>query len=201
MLDQILNSMPKTVLAILAIIIGFFVIVQSDPPRTVCGSQLELFQQQQKEFLYGGTQNSKQPLANKYYSVCKESNSPGGCFEFFLRLKKLNQDLESVPSQCSEEFAQEDTLKSWIMKSMKLMTDISWGDRGPASVTRKNAWFDASDLSMFCDLKKHATRIYGVEVLDQWRESTLSSLPEAEKLDHESLYQKSLISTPCEAYR
>ncbi len=203
MLDQLLNSLPKTVIAIVAIVIGFVVIVASDPPRTTCDTQLELFQQQQSEFLGGKDASGKTRKASiaKLYSICQESNSPGGCFEYFLRLKRLNQDLDLIPKQCSETVAQDSNLKGWVLKSMKLMTEISWGDRGPASITRKNAWFDASDLSMFCALKKNATQIYGVEAMDTWREVTLSNLPEAEKVDRESLYQKSLISTPCEAYR
>jgi hypothetical protein len=204
MLDHLLNTLPKTVIAMVVIAIGFVVIVASDPPRTVCDSQFELFQQQQSEFIYGGVDSegkTRPPSVNKMYTTCKESNSPGGCFEYFLRLKKLNQDLELVPKQCSETFAANSELNTWVLKSMNLMTQISWGDRGPASVTRKNAWFDASDLSTFCDLKKHATQIYGIEAMDKWREGLLSNLPESEKLDRDSVYQKSLISTPCEAYR
>lgn len=200
MLDQLIHSLPKTVLALIVIAVGFAVIVASDPPRTVCDSQLELFQQQQKEFLYSA-QGGRPVMAQRFYEMCKQSNSPGGCFEFFLRLKKMNQDLDLIPQQCSETVAADSTLQNWIFKSMKLMMQISWGDRGPASVTRKNAWFDASDLSTFCDLKKHATRIYGIEKMDEWREGVLTGLPEADKLDHDSLYQRSLISTPCEAYR
>jgi hypothetical protein len=204
MLDQLLNRLPKTMLALLVIVVGFVVIVVSDPPRTVCDSQLELFQQQQSEFLYGGKDSSgknRPALVKKLYTTCQETNSPGGCFEYFLRLKKLNQDLDLIPKHCSETVAKDSTLKSWLLGSLKIMTEISWGDRGPASFTRKNAWFDASDLSMFCGLKKQALRIYGVETMDQWREGVLANLPEAAKLDHESLYQKSLVSTPCEAYR
>ena len=199
MLDQILNSVPKTILALIVIAVGFAVIVMSDPPRTVCDSQIELFQQQQTEFLYGT--KGKAAVSQKLYTTCKESNSPGGCFEFFLRLKKLNQDLDSIPRSCAETVAAEKTLKPWVLKSLKLMTEISWGDRGPASVGKKNAWFDMSDLSTFCELKKHATQIYGVEEMDQWREGVLGNLPEASKFDRDSLYEKSLISTPCEAYR
>jgi hypothetical protein len=201
MLDQFFSSLPKTVLALMAIAVGFLVIVLSDPPRTVCDSQMELFKRQQQEFLYGVEDSKKPALAKSMYSRCQDGNGPGGCFEYFLRLKKMNQDLELIPKQCAETVATDDLLQTWIFKSMKLMAQISWGDRGPASVSRRTAWFDASDLSMFCELKRHALQIYGVEKMDEWREGVLGSLPEAEKMSHDSLYEKSLLSTSCEAYR
>lgn len=204
-MDQFLARIPKTTLALLAIVIGFVVIVLSDPPKTACGSQLELFQREQADFLYAGTTGStsslKRALAKQLFDECKSGNSPGGCFEFFVRLKKLNQDLDSVPRQCAETMAGDDTLKAWVLNSMKLMSQISWGDRGPASIARRNAWFDSSDLSLFCGLKKNASQMYGADKVDDWREGVLASLPEAEKLDREQLFQKSLFATPCEMYR
>ncbi len=201
-MGQFFTSLPKTVLALGVIIIGFIVIIISDPPKTDCDSQLELFQKEQGDFLYGQKNGvSKQPLSRSFFQNCQSLNSPGGCFEFFVRLKKLNQDLASIPKKCSETMAEDKILKSWLLKSMKLMAEISWGDKGPASIARRNAWFDTSDLSLFCGLKKRASQLYGVEAVDAWREEVLGLLPEAAKLDHEQLFQKSLFATACEAYR
>lgn len=204
MLDQFIASLPKTVLALIVILIGFVAIVAYDPPRTACDSQLELFKLQQKDFLYGPESHagsSSPPLAKAMFAQCQDANSPGGCFEFFIRLKKMNDDLDLLPKQCSEAAASDDQLQNWIFKSLKLMAQISWGDRGPASANHRDGWFDASDLGLYCGLKKHATQIYGIEKMDAWRDGVLGSLPEAEKLDHDSVYQRSLLATPCEAYR
>lgn len=204
MLDQWLNSLPKTVIALVAIAIGFFVIVQSDPPRDVCDAQLELFKQQQADFLYGSPDDVKpkrRAVAQALYDRCKLEPSPGGCFDFMMRLRKMNADLAAIPSKCAEKVADDDLLKSWLRKSMKLMALISWGDRGPASVTKKNGWFDESDLSTYCGLMKHSTRLYGVDEMDEFRRTTLEALPESDKLDHETALQKSLLSVSCDAYR
>ena len=115
MLDQFIASLPKTVLALIVIVVGFVAIVAYDPPRTVCDSQVELFKQQQKDFLYGndGTTGSKQAaFATPMYSRCQEANGPGGCFELFMRLKKMNQDLDLVPKQCAEAIASDDTIEN-----------------------------------------------------------------------------------------
>lgn len=199
MIDNLLNSMPRWMLAGLAILIGFVVIVANDPPHTVCDSQLELFKQEQADFLYG--QGRTPPLIKHQLSNCEDSAGPGGCYELISRLKKLNQDLDLIPHQCSETFGKEDDLKGFILRSMKLMVQISWGDRGPASEYKRSSWMDTSDLAVFCGLRKHAEQFYGVDALDGWREGVLGSLPEADKMDHESLYSKSLFATPCEAFR
>ncbi len=201
-MGQFFASFSKTTLAFGAIVIGFIFIVLSDPPKTACDSQLELFMKVQGDFVYARTSGvSKQPLIKELYANCQVANSPGGCFEFFLRLKKLNQDLDSIPRQCSETMGADAPLKSWLLKSMTLMAQISWGDRGPASVTRRSAWFDTSDLALFCGLKKNASQLYGIEKVDEWREEVLGLLPEASKLDREQLFQKSLFATACEAFR
>lgn len=199
-MDRFISSLPKSVIALAVIIAGFVGIVLNDPPKTTCDSQLELFTKGQGEFIYGKAGLAR-PIAKQLFSTCKSGNSPGGCFELFVRLRKLNDDLESIPRQCADVMAKDEPLKSWLLSGLKLMTTISWGDRGPASVNRRGGWFDSSDLSLFCDLKKNATLLYGVEEMEPWRENVIGLLPEADKMDHEQLVQKTLFATPCEAYR
>lgn len=199
-----IESVPKAITAVVVLILGFAFIIYNDPPKTVCDSQLDLFKQNQKEFLYsrpGLNETSLGPLFPELYELCKADNSPGGCFEYFVRLKKFTQDLESVPLHCSQTVEKERILRTVMLSSMKLMTQITWGDRGPASQNRRNGWMDTSDLTLFCDLKKQAIRIYGKESIDEWQTKTLNGLPEVSKLDAEQALQRSLLSTPCGTYR
>lgn len=199
-----IGTVPKPIIAVVVLMLGFAFIVYNDPPKTVCDSQLELFKQNQKEFLYSrpglnGTQQGA--LFGELYSLCKADNSPGGCFEYFVRLKKFNQDLDNIPHQCSETAKSESLLRTVMLSSMKLMVQISWGDRGPASTNRRNGWLDASDLSLFCDLRQQADRILGKETVSEWQTKTLNNLPGVETLDAEQTLQRSLFATPCAAYR
>jgi hypothetical protein len=84
---------------------------------------------------------------------------------------------------------------------MKLMVQMAWGERPPVSYTQKNGWFDASDLHLFCDLKRVAIRFYGAEQFSQWQEGLLQSMPNAEKLTREQVWPRSLLSTPCDSFR
>ncbi len=199
-MDRFISSLPKSAIALVVIIVGFIAIVLNDPPKSDCDSQFELFTKGQGEFIYGKAGMAR-PIAKQLFSTCKSGNSPGGCFELFLRLRKLNDDLASVPRQCAEVMAKDDVLKAWMQGALKLMITIPWGDRGPGTVSRRAGWYDSSDLSLFCDLKKNSNLLYGVDVMDQWREDVIGLLPEADKLDREQLFQKTLFATPCEAYR
>ncbi len=200
-MDQFINSLPRTVIAIGAIIIGFFLMRLNDPPVTVCDLQMNLFRESQKKFLYSASDLGKPSMAKEAYEICKGDNSPGGCFEYFENLKKLTVDLTNIPEQCAAKAAEEPQIQTWVQRSLKLMVQMAWGERAPASYVQKNGWFDASDISLFCDLKRSAIRIFGNDVYSQWREEILMSVPDYEKIGREQAWQKSLVSTPCDHYR
>ena len=203
-MNHFFATLPKTVIAIAAIVAGFGLILVYDPPRTVCDSQMELFHESQKAFLYsaaGGTGFGKKPMVNELYEICKTSNSPGGCFELFDKLKKLSVDLRTIPTQCAQAAAGDTAVKEWVWKNLKLMTQISWGDRSPASNGGKHSWYDASDISLYCDLKENAVRLFGNESFSEWREAQMLGFPQAEKLTRDQVWQKSIFSTSCESFR
>ncbi|MES2855159.1 MAG: hypothetical protein V4692_04820 [Bdellovibrionota bacterium] len=203
-MDQFLASLPKTVVAVAVIVIGFLLIVMMNPPKTVCDSQLELFRESQKEFLYPVglvAGEKKPPEAKRMFELCQSSNSPGGCFELFHNLKKLNADLVNVPAQCGSEALGEPAVKEWLFKSIKLMVQIPWGQRGPATVLQKTGWFDSSDLALYCDLSKTSSRLMGAEAFKAWRETVVSELPGIETGSREQVWGRSLFSIGCAAYR
>lgn len=202
-MSQFLNSLPKTVLAIGAIIAGFIFIILNDPPRTVCDSQMELFREAQKSFLYPQKSNGIERPAQieDLIELCQHDNSPGGCFELFVRLKKLAVDLENIPRQCSETASSENAIDKWLWKSLKLMAQMAWGERAPASYFDKHGWFDASDISLYCDLRGSAERIFGPEKFSYWREGVIKDLPGADRLTREQLWSKTIFSTSCDSFR
>lgn len=204
-MDRFIASLPPPVLAIIAIVAGFFVIVAYDPPKTVCDTQMEYFKEAQSDFVYGkqaeegGT--SKPALAKQMFEICKADNTPGGCLEYFSRLKKLSSDLENIPRQCADTVAKDEVVQALVFKSLKLMAQIAWGDRGPASALQRYGWFDASDMSIYCELNQSAQRLYGPEVYEEWRAGVVGSLPGADQMSPEQQFQKSLFSAGCSAFR
>jgi len=202
-MDQFLASLPKSVLAIGAIVIGFVILVMFNPPSTVCDAQLVLFRETEQAFLYSSKASGMDRPAQikTMFDDCQVGNDPGGCFNLFKGLKKLSIDLRNIPHQCSEVASSEKEIKSWVFKSMELMVQIAWGEKGPNSFYDKQAWFDSSDLALFCGLKSNALQIFGEDAFAQWRTSTLQQLPLASKMDQDETWRKSLFSTPCDSYR
>ena len=200
-MDQFLASLPKTVVAIGAILIGFIFMMVNDPPRSACDAQMELFRESQKKFLYSATEMGKPSTAKESYEICKGDNSPGGCYQYFEYLKKLNADIANIPEECADKAASEPQIQNWLRKSMNLMVLMAWGERAPASYAQRNGWFDASEVTLFCELKKSAVHVFGTDVYAQWREEMLTSVPGYEKVGREQAWQKSLVSTACDYYR
>lgn len=198
-MDQFLASLPRPVLAFAVLIGGFLLIVLFDPPQTVCDAQLKLFREAQQVFLYASKDKNveKPALIKELIEICQHGNSAGSCFDLFQKLKKMTIDLENVPKQCSEAAAKEPQIQQWLWKSMKLMVEIAWGDRGVDFIGSKHSWFDSSDVALFCTLKDRAQRLYGKEAFEQWRESVLTNLPKTDRMTREQIWQKSIFSTSC----
>ena len=202
-MDQFLLSLPKPVLALAAIAIGFFLIVYFNPPQTVCDSQMLLFREAEATFLYGSSPHgiSHPPAIKEMFDQCQASNDPGGCFALLNGLKKMSIDLRNIPHQCAETAAGEGEIKNWLLKSLELMTQIAWGEKAPISFTDKHAWFDSSDIALFCSLKENASRILSEEFMYDWRRSIIHQLPQADKMEGDEAWRKSLFSTACDNYR
>jgi hypothetical protein len=203
-MDQFLASLPKSFIAIVAIVITLLVLRQWDPPRTVCDTQIEYFKDAQKKFLYPESTSSevkKQALVKTLFETCNNENNPGGCFEYFESIKKMLTDLKNVPEQCSEAIGEVPEVQQWTWKTLRLMVQMAWGPKPPISYIQKNGWFDSSELSLYCGLRQEAIRIYGREKYGEWQEQMLQSMPGAEKLDRNQIWQRHLLSTPCDLYK
>ncbi len=202
-MDQFLAALPKPVLALGAIVLGFFLLVMFNPPATVCDSQMELFREAEQSFIYPmKTKGADHPaLIIEMFDACQVSNDPGGCFNLFKGLKKLSVDLRNIPHQCSETAGDEKEIKAWLLRSLELMVQIAWGEKGPTSYYDKQSWFDSSDLALFCSLKSNASQILGEDAMNTWRIGVTQQLPMVAHMDKDDVWRKSLFSTPCDSYR
>lgn len=202
-MDQLLNSIPRFLLVLGLIALGFFFIINQNPPKTVCDTQLEVFREIQAAFLYGSSENGKPRPAQflELHQTCLNQNSPGGCYDFFEKLKKLAVDLGNISRECSVRVTDEEQVRNALFRSLKLMTQIAWGEREPKTMYAKYSWFDASEISIFCDVKKVTKRTLAPEDFLNWKNQIQNGLPGADQVEKETLDRKSLFSTPCDAYR
>ncbi len=197
-MDEFLRRAPRTLVAMVALIAGYFLIIAANPPRTVCDEQLDLFKQSQKSFLLnqGKTQRS---MAAQLYELCKSENGPGGCFDLFLNLRRMVEDLERMPKACRQAAGEDALIKQWLLKSMTLMVQLAWGETGAGGYqAKRRGWLDAADLRLFCRMKNLAVRFYGDEQFHAFRESVMADLPNAKAQSRDQRWMGSIFSIPCD---
>ncbi len=197
-----ITSLPKGVLIFLLLGGGIFLIVAFNPPYTVCDSQLEIFKKNQTRFIYIDPKEKlvKTARIETFNDSCKMANSPGGCYELFMKMKRLLRDLENAPRDCADTLSSLPEVKKALWRHMRLMVDLAWGEKPPTSYYEKLAWFDAADLSLYCNLKKDLETFYGTEEFSAFREKLFGELPGAKSLSRDQVWNMMLLSTDCRKY-
>ncbi len=199
------KSLPKTTFVTLVLVVGVFYIVASDPPKGICDAQMDQFDVLNKGLL---TPNPKNPShkTSKYqdlFALCKETKSPGGCYELFLNLKAVIRNARTISTSCFSKLAKQDNFNDAIWSSLELMVRMAWGDKPPDQPQQKLAWFDAADLNLVCTLKQTAIDVFGKEQFDSFQEKFLTggaALPGAEKMSRADVWKRMLFSITCTQY-
>lgn len=178
-------------------------IVLSDPPHTKCDSQVEAFKQSQIGFLYPNPKikSEKTSQYKKLITQCKIANSPGGCYEFFMRMKQfLLQIRKTISDECNSDLANVSPVERAVWESAGLMTQLAWGEKPPETYYQKFGWLDTADISLFCSLKREAIQLFGEETWAAYRESLFTKLPGASELSRKKVWEVLLLSVNCDQY-
>lgn len=198
---QFLLSLPKAVLVFLALFVSLMVLLVVQPPHTACQSQLEVFRQGQTGFLYLDKKLKYKTKTGyeRAVELCKYGNSPGGCLDFFNGLKRVQRDLEFVPSECASQVLDVDSVRKTLWDSAELIVQLAWGSRAPASYFERVGWYDSYHLAVFCDLKRLLINRYGQQRWTSFIDTQLKSLPQASTLSRNESWQRSVLSFPCDS--
>lgn len=195
-----LTSLPKNALAVLAIGAGMILIILSSPPHSVCDSQLEVFKESQKQFLYKPPSKKKIMNTTEYERLrdrCKSTNTPGGCYELFQGVKILLEDLTTVASDCASDVGGIKEVKTALWEMADLLVRLAWGEKPPSSYQSKFGWLDTADITLFCKLRDHIVRAYGEPAWAAFREKTMSDLPGAKDMTRTQVWEFVLFSENC----
>jgi hypothetical protein len=131
---------------------------------------------------------------------CKMTNSPGGCFELFDGMKDMLRDLRGVPSECAPKVGVIAEVKKAIWEVSELMIRLAWGESPPGSYNQKFGWLDTADISLFCRLKYDAAEMYGEDAWNQFREKMMASLPKAQTMSRNDVWDMTILSENCARY-
>lgn len=201
MITQFL-SLPRMLLVGILLGGGTLLVVFLNPPYTVCDSQIEVFKASQIGFLYVNPKD-KMIKTTQYELLterCKQTNSPGGCYELFLKLKQLLNDLDRVPRECASDVTGLAEVQKALWKQMKLMVELAWGSKPPGSFNEKLGWLDPADLALYCRLKRSLEEFYGIEEFTGFRERMFKDLAGVAGIQRNQAWEMMLLSTNCSKY-
>lgn len=201
-MNQLLSLFPKGVLAFLVIGGGILFLVLVQPPHTICDSQIEVLNNNQRKFLFKDSK-SKLVKTSRYSRLreqCFNANNPGGCYELFREVKVLVLEIRNLSEQCAKMVGDEMEYKRAMWDSVDLLVRLAWGRMPPASVGVKYGWLEVSDLTLYCRLKERIVDIYGQSEWDSFREKKMRDLPGAKDLARNQQWELSLFSENCARY-
>lgn len=180
----------------------FLIVFVIQPPHTLCESQIDVIKKSQAEFLYLSEKQKKTTttLYELMRDRCKVTNSPGGCYELFQRLKILDKDVNIMPSDCMSAIGGIKEVKKALWESIELLVQLAWGSAPPAGHHEKFGWLDTADLTLYCSLKGTLNRVYGETRWNEFREKMMSELPKADTVDRRTVWENSILSENCARY-
>ncbi len=198
-MNDFFNQLSKGTLAALVIGAGILFLLIYDPPRSVCDIQVDTFRQSQDRFLYPQKKGvvEMRPEFDRLIDHCRGTNSPGGCYEFFLQMRTMVADMNKVSRECRSRVGRVRNLKTRVLDSLELLVRLAWGESPPASYTQKFGWLDAADMSLFCSLRLVVELFYGESEWEKFRERMFEILPGAAEMPRQEVWELMIVSENC----
>lgn len=220
-MENFINSMPKPVLAFLAIFVGIIVFMLIEPPHTVCDTQAATLREVQKGNIFP-TQFKKNvipPTIQRAKEACQLGNSAGSCYEYFMSLKKVADDVAKGSLECASQLYNIKEVKSALNDGLELMVRLAWGMKPPEPTLDHFGWMQESEIASFCRIKNVYVRANGEDAWVELRKKLATKLPGEEiepstdptqvgveprsaavMLSEQDIWNRSLFSVRCESF-
>lgn len=220
-MENFINSLPKPLLAFLAILIGIGVFMLVSPPHTVCDTQEATLREMQKGNIFPTEvkKNKIPPTLVRAKEACQLGNSAGSCYEYFMVLKKVADDVGKASGECTAQLFNVNEVKSALNDGLELMVRLAWGTKPPEPGLERFGWMQDAEIAIFCRLKSIYIRANGEEGWTALRQRVTAKLPGEEApfstdptratvepkkatavLPEREIWNRSLFSVRCETY-
>lgn len=217
-----MDQIPKPLLVFFAFLAAVGGILLLQPQYSACDAQIEIFEKKLAGEIFSskGKKLAIAPRIDAHISSCKKGNGTGGCNAFFETLRLMNRELRSFPESCSEPIGAIKEVKKTLESSLKLMSEMAWGNTPPVSPEQRFGWFEKSDLALFCELRLNYEKLYGAEAFKDFRIKEAAKLPgeapvfkdgkctncdprvlAGKVFSEKDIWSKSLYSIACTTYR
>ena len=220
-MENYLKQIPKPLLAVTILSIGIAVIYFSNPPRSICDTERDAFQETLKGELYPERIDKKKgrlpPQILGSRRLCKQGNSGGACYEYFNMLRNISQEIKRQTTECYATIIEAPGVLPSLKEGLFLMTQLAWGEQPPEDNTKN--WFSRADLSAFCSIKDILKDSMEEEDWADFHSQIMESLPgpkpsaetatpeenalrpkAIQAIGEKQVFQKSLLSLNCRNY-
>lgn len=199
-MKKFLDSLPKFVIGPLAVIGGIFFLTQSDPPKSICDTQFEIFKEEKdvKKYLYSYKKKSVEisPEIKKDIEKCQDTNAIGGCFDWLEGIKRVSHVTRNLPGECRDRMGELDPFKKWMDQSLFVFSQISWNS---SAIVRKGLfnWLEYDDIMLFCRVKSEYIRLFGPEEYKKQETKLRKDLEKLYKYPPAQTWERTILSFRC----
>lgn len=219
-MNEIIEKIPRPVLIFLVLTAGILFFIYSNPPHSICDTELEIFLQNQKGTIFKSEEKKKKvpPLLTQAKKLCKDGNSPGACYEYVKALRGVAKGIGDATLACRTEIFSQEEIKKALIGGITLLSVMAWGELPPETTGNdKLGWLSEFEVSTYCLLKETILSSGGEEEWASLRSSVLKLFP-AERIDlmkaqegverkkaievmsEQEVFSKSLFSIRCENF-
>lgn len=191
----------------------------SDPPHSICSTQIESYKKSLKGkiYAYKDQKNIVPPKIKRAVDDCRQGKSSGSCIDYFDLINTMMINQNQVEGQCLQELFSEKDVQDTLKKFFTIASLLAWGDEVPKE--SKTNWFSDSNTLVFCKVKKAFEEQLSKEDYEALVGSILASFPFEKlsfdysetseeyqknkailKMDKAEVFNKSILSLRCERY-
>ena len=178
-MEKFINSLPKPVLAFLAILLGIGFFMMFSPPHTVCDTQEETLKEALRGELFSSQikKNTIPPSIVREKEACQLGNSAGSCFEYFTTLKSIAGTISKSSSECTPQLYAIKEVSAAMNDGIELMVRLAWGVKPPEPGIERFGWMQDAEIATFCRIKNIYVRANGEEAWTALRKKIAAKLP------------------------
>ena len=209
---QNIYRLPRWFLATVFIGAGIAFIIFNDRPHKFCDTQIKHFQSVQKTNF------------TRLIKICRETNSPGGCYKLFFHLNRLLKNFYLVSPRCFSRLSQiqitkesrfktanltkeekkdlnkKSSVKEVLFQGVELMVILAWRENVLSGRVSKFNWLGPADMTLFCALKEAVISFYGRDSLRAFENQLVEKLSAKQKAPSQEIRRHSILSENCALY-
>ena len=183
----------------LLLVVGVGLIFLLSPPHSVCQDQVDLFKQQQVNFLFLDSEKAYKVTTqfSRVFEKCRVGITLGSCLDLFTGMKKVIRDLDAISPKCLGSVVEIDETKQSLWGTLGLMAQLAWGEGTPSGPDFRQGWLDTSQIFLYCKLKQQAKAATSDADWNAFALMTVKSLKGSSQLPANEAWTRSLFAQAC----